>query len=103
MVRSTARPRTVSHATSFEDTDDLSGAEQDVVRVGRTTPWGRWRWFLLRDVVTRRWFDRIVLAVIAANSICLAMDEPLADQESSRQRALAVLDKVGAWGAWVGG
>ena len=97
MVRSAPHSRTVSRATSFEDPDSMPGVEQDVVRVGRDTAWGRWRWFLLHHVVTRRWFDRIVLAVIAANSVCLALDEPLADQESARQRALAVLDQVGGW------
>jgi hypothetical protein len=58
------------------------------------TAWASLRRSLLADVVARPWFDRVVLLVIVANSVCLALDQPLADQASGRQRTLAVLDVV---------
>ena len=58
------------------------------------TAWASLRRSLLADVVARPWFDRVVLLVIVANSVCLALDQPLADQASGRQRTLAVLDMV---------
>jgi hypothetical protein len=58
------------------------------------TTWGRVRDFLRTSVVCQPWFDRLVLAVIFANSVCLALDQPLADQSSPRQLTLGALDKV---------
>ena len=58
------------------------------------TAWASLRRSLLADVVARPWFDRVVLLVIVANSVCLALDQPQADQASGRQRTLAVLDMV---------
>lgn len=49
---------------------------------------------VLHTIVHHAWFDRVVLVAVLANSVCLALDQPLADQGSPRQQTLAVLDKV---------
>jgi hypothetical protein len=46
------------------------------------------------DVVTHRYFDPIILALIVASSILLAIDNPLDDPESEKVKTLAILDII---------
>ena len=64
--------------------------------------WTRFRRRLLIDVVLQRWFDNVVLVVIAANCVTLALDQPLDDPASPKQVFVQRADKVWwVWGRWV--
>ena len=57
----------------------------------------------LEHIVARPWFDAIVLAAIAANTVTLVADNPLDDPQSQKQRVLQKLDWVRACVGGFGG
>ena len=65
------------------------------VPVTKPSAWSTARRWLLTEVVLQKWFDYLVLVVIAANCVTLALDQPLDDPASPKQRVLQVADKVG--------
>jgi hypothetical protein len=72
----------------------------DVVPPAVAVPWSvrllRLRVWLRRHVVRNRWFDRLVLLVIIANSVFLALDNPRDSEDSDIQRVIAVSENVRA-------
>ena len=84
----------------------MSASEPVVVTVARSgrfdSRWTRFRRRLLRDVVLQKWFDYVVLAVIAVNCVLLALDRPLDDPNSSLQKFLTTADYVRTRGAGTG-
>ncbi len=56
--------------------------------------WVRLRVSLLNHVVLSPWFDYCILAVICANSVFLALDNPLDDGDTALQQIIAVTDIV---------
>jgi hypothetical protein len=67
---------------------------------GLCARWEAARARLLVTVVLHPWFDRVVLAAVVANSVCLTLDNPLNDQNTSQAKALGALDKVRGWHRW---
>ena len=72
------------------DADGNSGVDLGAPR----TRWNRFREFMLERVVRTRWFDNIVLTFILLNCISLALDNPLDDPNSQKQRLLKTFDMV---------
>ncbi len=58
------------------------------------TAWARVRSFMLVHVVTKKWFDSSVLLLILINCVFLALDNPLDDPASPKQRLLVAFDTV---------
>jgi hypothetical protein len=56
--------------------------------------WTTCRGRLRTRVLAPPWFDRLVLAVVVANCVVLALDNPLDDPGSSLQQFIQVADKV---------
>ena len=69
-------------------------------RCGGSHGWGQGAWWttcrgwLRTRVLAPPWFDRLVLAVVVANCVVLALDNPLDDPGSSLQQFIQVADKV---------
>ncbi len=56
--------------------------------------WQAFRRFVRERIVQHKLFDNIVLVFILANCVFLALDSPLDDPESAKQKALATADNV---------
>ena len=45
-------------------------------------------------IASHRWFDRVIIALIVASSVCLAIDSPLLDEASTTAALLACLNAI---------